>query len=184
MIIPDHLILDHVKITPLATPEQRKTPCGLSCGLDQYGYSARLGTQFKCIAAKSSDTLTMRTLKEIPYDVADSLITDKPCDFILRPYSFVLATTLERFELGSDVSGMIWIKSTLARAGLAISAAPVEPGFKGNLTIHVFNNTPYNFVLVPGEPFVQVQFLYGLARPSSLYDGKYQNSTGVVEARA
>jgi len=101
----------------------------------------------------------------------------------LPPGQRGLAYTLERFELPLDVAGLIYLRSSLAREGLLGSFAVIDPGFRGNLTLPVFNAGDSVVEVEGGERFVQVVFLSLMSPASRGYAGRYQDSVGAVVSR-
>lgn len=101
----------------------------------------------------------------------------------IPPRSHALLATLERFELPLDLVGFIYLRSSLAREGLVGSFAVVDPGFKGNLTLPVFNASDQSIPIGEGERVVQVVFHQLVSVPSRGYEGRYQGSVGVVPSR-
>jgi len=59
---------------------------------------------------------------------------------VLEPSEHRLVATMERVELGRDLVGILHIRSSLAREGVLGSLALVDPGFRGQLTISLFNS--------------------------------------------
>lgn len=104
---------------------------------------------------------------------------------ILRPGSFVLAHTSERVELPHDIAGRVEGKSSLARIGLGvhITAGFIDPGFDGHITLelHTFGNR--SIELVSGMPISQLSLYMVEHATSTIYNGKYQHSDGVVESK-
>jgi dCTP deaminase len=94
-----------------------------------------------------------------------------------------LVATLERVEVGDDLVGTLHIRSTLARSGILASLALVDPGFRGQLTILLFNGGQKSFSLARNQKFVQLAFHRLGIRTSRPYAGKYQDSQGVVDRR-
>jgi dCTP deaminase len=102
---------------------------------------------------------------------------------VLEPSKHHLAATMERVELRSDLVGILHIRSSLAREGILASLALVDPGFRGQLTISLFNSGKKTIRLKAEERFVQLTLLR-LGRPAATkYDGRYQDSRGVVGSR-
>jgi dCTP deaminase len=102
----------------------------------------------------------------------------------IRPRQFALVATLERVEVGSRFLGLLHLRSSFAREGVLASLALVDPGFRGQLTIALFNaNARKTVVLRAGERFLQISFVR-LGRASRRgYGGRYQNSIDVVGSR-
>lgn len=101
----------------------------------------------------------------------------------LGPLKHCLVATMERVELGRDLVGVLHIRSSLAREGMLASLALVDPGFRGQLTISLFNSGKKTIQLKAGERFVQMT-LHRLGREAAMkYEGRYQDSNGVVSSR-
>ena len=104
-------------------------------------------------------------------------------DLTLMPGEQELAATLERVELSVDLLGILHIRSSLAREGVIASLALVDPGFRGQLTISLYNAGDRSVRLRRGERFVQLSLLRLGTPATEKYDGRYQNSCGVVRSR-
>ncbi|MBO0889135.1 dCTP deaminase, partial [Candidatus Bathyarchaeota archaeon] len=101
----------------------------------------------------------------------------------LSPHQQKLAATIERVELSKNFLGILHIRSSLAREGIIASLALVDPGFRGQLTVSLYNAGDRLIRLHKGERFIQLS-LIRLSTPSTrTYVGKYQNSRGIVESR-
>lgn len=96
--------------------------------------------------------------------------------FIIPPHSFILATTKEYLSLPKDLSGFVEGRSSVGRMGLFIqNAAVVGPGFKGKLTLELYNANILPIRLEAGSRVCQL-ILFKMDRESKKgYTGKYQN---------
>lgn len=102
---------------------------------------------------------------------------------LLEPGEHRLVATLERVELGREFVGMLHIRSSLAREGILASLALVDPGFRGQLTISLFNSSRKAVQLRAGERFVQLALVKLGRGAATKYEGRYQDSSGVVDSR-
>jgi deoxycytidine triphosphate deaminase len=101
----------------------------------------------------------------------------------LKPGEQRLVATREKVELGRGIVGFLHIRSSLAREGIFSSLALVDPGFRGQLTISLFNSGRKAIRLRSGEKFIQLTLLR-LGKPAATkYHGRYQDSSGVVYSR-
>jgi dCTP deaminase len=101
----------------------------------------------------------------------------------LGPGQQTLAATIERVELSENFLGILHIRSSLAREGVIASLALVDPGFRGQLTVSLYNAGDRFVRLRKGERFIQLS-LFRLGSPAThTYIGNYQNSKGVVKSR-
>lgn len=157
MILPDFMIRERGIFTPFS---ERSKQRGMSYGLSMAGYDIRID------------------LEEDKYLLADTYGT------ILYPGDFLLAATVERFDMPTDVLGIVHDKSTWARQGLAAQNTVIEPGWRGFLTLELTNHGPKEILILHGDPIAQIVLHQLAARPESAYDGKYQDQEkGPQEAR-
>lgn len=112
--------------------------------------------------------------------------------FGMEPHDFLLASTVERVRLPTDLVGRIEGKSSLARLGLFVhvTAGFVDPGFNGFITLELYCANPRGIWLYPGMPIAQIAFERLGAHAASPYgadgrDSKYQDSVepGPVPSR-
>lgn len=153
-----------------------------SYGLGSYGYDLRLGNRFLAPLGGVNVVLD-------PVDFPHSHFRQIEVDgvFELSPNSQVLAESVEHFAMPDDVCGVCWGKSSYARCGLLVNVTPLEPGWRGVLTIELANVSPLPIRLHVGQGIAQVVFFRG-ARPDRTYGekeagGGYQDQTGVTLPR-
>ena len=102
---------------------------------------------------------------------------------VLKPKQYELVATLETIELGLGVVAFLHIRSSLAREGVVGSFAVVDPGFRGQLTLNLYNVSEKDVILKEGERIVQIVF-HRLGSTAKMgYNGSYQNSKGIVASR-
>ena len=136
----------------------------------------RLGNTFSIIEDTPSGILTLD--QEIRYK---TIVTDS---YLLLPGQFVLATTVEYFELPDDMTAFVEGRSSLGRLGLFIqNAGWVDPGFKGEITLELFNANRCAIRLEAGRRVGQLVFAK-MDRPAEHpYCGKYQGQRGATGSR-
>lgn len=79
--------------------------------------------------------------------------------FVVHPGRFVLGATLEWLRFPNDIGGYITGKSSLGRRGLIIeTAAGVQPGFRGTLTLEIANVGEVPIAIMPGMRIAQIFF--------------------------
>jgi len=111
------------------------------------------------------------------YDLRSAISVD------IRPKSAVLIHTVETVELSPCICGQIFIRSSFAREGVFGSFAFVDPGFKGQLTLSISNFGDGTIRINAGEKVAQIVFMKLLNPSVHPYDGRYQNSSGVVKSK-
>lgn len=133
------------------------------------------------------DTYSKQIISENPVDLHDNKCQYKikstdNTDITLLPGSFKLLTTKEVITISTKIVGFIIGKSTTARLGLTIEEANmIQPGFSGNITLEVRNNSANIIKLHVGDPIGQIYF-ETLKTEASKYCGKYQNQHGATPA--
>ena len=103
----------------------------------------------------------------------------------MPPKSVVLAHSVETLNMPENVTGQCVGKSTYARSGVDQFGTPLEPGWCGQVTIELTNNTNAAVILYIGMGILQVQF-FQHETPKLSYakkQGKYQHQQGVTTAR-
>ncbi|MFI5448304.1 MAG: dCTP deaminase [Candidatus Bathyarchaeia archaeon] len=104
-------------------------------------------------------------------------------ELIIEPANQKLTSTFERIELPADLVGTLHIRSSLARAGIIGSLALVDPGFRGQLTISLFNSGSERFSMRERDRFIQLVLHPLSMKALRPYRGKYQDSQGIVDRR-
>lgn len=111
----------------------------------------------------------------------------------LKPREFCLASTAEHITVPNrtvlpvvghcSVVGFTVNKSTLARIGLWQPNTDMESGWKGHLTLELFNAADKTLYLVEGMPIATARFMPTLGLVEA-YAGKYQDQPAKpVEAK-
>ena len=104
-------------------------------------------------------------------------------DVVLKPKQYVLLATLERVELGLSLVAFMHIRSSLAREGIIGSFAVIDPGFRGQLTLHLSNVSNKEIKFKKGERIVQIVFHHLSSTAKQGYNGSYQDSQGIVTSK-
>ncbi|MCR5478677.1 MAG: dCTP deaminase [Ruminococcus sp.] len=170
MILSDRTIRDMIvektlKITPLS--EEQIQPASVDI---------RLGNTFSIVDDTPSGIITLDS--EIKYK---TITADK---YLILPGQFVLATTMEFFELPDDLTAFVEGRSSLGRMGLFIqNAGWVDPGFKGEITLELFNANRCAIELTAGRRVGQLVFAKMDRAAQDPYNGKYQGQTGATGSR-
>ena len=102
---------------------------------------------------------------------------------VLNPGEFVLASTMEHFNIPNDLIAFVHDKSTWARHGLSLFNTVIEPGWRGYLTLELVNNSSKHMEISAGCPIAQIVFMRLEESTDAPYTGKYQNQrAGAVPA--
>ena len=136
----------------------------------------RLGDTFSVVEDSSTGIITLEN--EIKYK------TIKTDTYLLLPGQFVLATTMEYFALPNNLTAFVEGRSSLGRMGLFIqNAGWVDPGFKGEITLELFNANRCAIELKSGRRVGQLVFAEMDDEALNPYNGKYQGQTGATGSR-
>ena len=170
MVLSDKTILkmlsDHsLKIAPLEKEQ-----------IQPASVDIRLGDTFSVVEDSPQGIITMKD--EIHYKVI------KSNTYILLPHQFVLATTMEYIELPDNLTAFVEGRSSLGRMGLFIqNAGWVAPGFKGEITLELYNANRCAIELVCGRRVGQLVFAQMDDTALNPYNGKYQGQVGATGSK-
>lgn len=147
-----------------------------NCQIQPASVDIRLGNTFSIVEDSSTGIINLED--EIKYKTIE---TDT---YILLPGQFVLATTMEYFELPDNLTAFVEGRSSLGRMGLFIqNAGWVDPGFKGEITLELFNANRCAIELKAGRRVGQLVFAEMDDYALNPYNGKYQGQTGATGSR-
>jgi dCTP deaminase len=174
-VLPDWLIQRDIKIEPFAAEAAR--PGVISYGVSSYGYDVRVGRRFKVF------TNVRCTVVDPKHFDKDSFV-DLEADYcLIPPNSFALAETVEYLEIPRDMLAVCLGKSTYARCGIIVNITPLEPEWRGKITIEISNTTPLPAKIYANEGIAQILFLRAEAVCRTSYGdkrGKYQDQKGLT----
>jgi dCTP deaminase len=103
-------------------------------------------------------------------------------DVILSSGTCTLVPSLEWVELPADLAATLRCRSSFGRRGVIITAGFVDPGFRGQLTQCLINMGSEHVALRKNDRVVQM-ILHQVSDGAPLYEGRYQDSKGAIEAR-
>lgn len=174
-VLPDWQIERDIKIEPLA--DGVSPPGTISYGVTSYGYDVRVGRRFKVFT-------NARCAVVDPKQFDPASFVDIEGDFcLIPPNSFALAETVEYLEIPRDIIAVCVGKSTYARCGIIVNVTPLEPEWRGRVTIEISNTTPLPAKIYAGEGIAQILFLRADAVCRTSYadkKGKYQDQPGLT----
>jgi dCTP deaminase len=174
-VLPDWQIQRDIKIDPFAEGIPR--PGVISYGVSSYGYDVRVGRRFKIFT-------NARCAVVDPKNFDPASFVDMEGDYcLIPPNSFVLGETMEYLVIPRDVIAICVGKSTYARCGIIVNVTPLEPEWRGRVTIEISNTTPLPAKIYAGEGIAQILFLRTDAPCKTSYAdklGKYQDQEGLT----
>ncbi|HEX6134182.1 MAG TPA: dCTP deaminase [Longimicrobiales bacterium] len=152
----------------------------ISYGVSSFGYDVRVADEYKVFTDVYSVVVD-------PKQFDPKSFVDVKAEYcIIPPRSFALARTLEYFRIPSDVLVICVGKSTYARCGIIVNVTPLEPEWRGYLTLEISNTTPLPAKIYSNEGLAQLLFFQGDETPEITYamkQGKYQDQVGVTPPR-
>jgi len=176
MILNDKEIREVKPVSPFVDKLNEE---GVSFGLGSFGYDIRIDDEFRVFTDVHSTEIDPKNFDE------DSFVEIRDESCLIPPNSFCLGKSVEKFNMPADLFGLVIGKSTYARCGIIVNMTPIEPGWRGYLTIEISNTTPLPARIYSQEGIAQVNFFRG-ERPEITYedrDGKYQDQEGIEEAK-
>ncbi|MEM9165415.1 MAG: dCTP deaminase [Planctomycetota bacterium] len=198
-VLCDTQIRDLVEIKPFEPA--RKRAGKISFGVSSYGYDVRVGPHFKIFTpTPRSGEVAVVDPKRFSDDMMVDVDVSKPgyggLDVddngnesryvIIPPNSFALCETVETISVPRDVLVICVGKSTYARCGLIVNVTPLEPEWRGKVTLEISNTTPLPARVYADEGVAQLIFLRGEQVCETSYAdkaGKYQDQAGLTLPR-
>jgi dCTP deaminase len=149
-------------------------------GLSSCGYDLCLGRRFLIFTNTAGIVVDPKDFRK------DRFVAHEGDTCTVPPNSFALGESVEHLEIPRDMVGLVLGKSTYARCGICTNFTPLEPGWRGYVTVEIANQTPLPGIVYAGEGIAQVLFLRLEAPPERDYQtkgGLYQNQTGLTLPR-
>lgn len=183
-VLCDTQIRELIEIRPFE--QATKRPGKVSYGVSSYGYDVRVGGKFK-IFTPTPKTGGFAIVD--PKKFTDDLFVEVDCEqrgidhVVIPPNSFALCETVEWFDIPRDVLVICLGKSTYARCGIIVNVTPLEPEWRGKITIEISNTTPLPAKVYANEGIAQLIFLKGDQVCEQSYAdkaGKYQDQGGLT----
>jgi dCTP deaminase len=188
-VLCDRQIRERIRIEPFEPAVKR--PGRISYGVSSYGYDVRVGTRFKIFTASTrSGDVAIVDPKAFNDDMMVEVdVGNKPEGqqyVIIPPNSFALCETVEVLQVPRDVLAICVGKSTYARCGLIVNVTPLEPEWRGKVTLEISNTTPLPARVYANEGIAQLVFLQADQVCDTSYadkGGKYQDQGGLTLPR-
>lgn len=174
-ILSDEQITALVGIEPMA---YSSPPGVISYGLSGYGYDLRVDNHFKVFTPGPHNIIV--DPKNLDPRAFVDFIGDK-C--IIPPNSFALAVSVESFRIPRNVLAICLGKSSYARCGVVVPMTPLEPEWRGRVTLEISNTTPLPAVIYANEGLAQVIFLSTTSPCMKSYEdkkGRYQDQVDLT----
>ncbi|MGD1276735.1 MAG: dCTP deaminase [Tepidisphaeraceae bacterium] len=179
-ILCDTQIRELITIEPFE--ENVKRPGKISYGVSSYGYDLRVGSVFKIFTNVNSEIVDPKKFSERSFVTVD--VDETRQDHVLiPPNSFALCETVEVISMPREYMAICVGKSTYARCGIIVNVTPIEPEWRGRITLEISNTTPLPAKIYANEGIAQLIFLKGERVCSKSYadkGGRYQDQKGLT----
>ena len=188
-VLSDSQIREMIRIEPFQTNGKR--PGRVSYGLSSYGYDVRVGTLFKVftnVDLSGSGAQAVVDPKDFSDDMFVTINTERTGrdHIVIPPNSFALAETVETISVPRNALAICVGKSTYARCGIIVNVTPLEPEWRGKVTLEISNTTPLPAKIYANEGIAQVVFIKADRICTVSYadkGGKYQDQAGLTLPR-
>ena len=179
-ILCDSQIRELIGIEPFE--ENTKRPGRISYGVSSYGYDIRVGSVFKIFTNVNSEIVDPKHFSEKSFVTVDCEKEGRD-HVLIPPNSFALCETVEYVDMPREYLAICVGKSTYARCGIIVNVTPIEPQWRGKITLEISNTTPLPAKIYANEGIAQLIFLKGervCAKSYADKSGKYQNQAGLT----
>jgi len=169
------MAMEHGMIEPFEAAQVRQGT--ISYGVSSYGYDIRVAPEFKVFTNVHNVVVDPKVFDD------RSFVDVNTEECIIPPNSFALARTVEFFRIPRDTLVLCVGKSTYARCGIIVNVTPLEPTWRGYLTLEISNTTPLPAKIYANEGIAQLLFFQSDEEPETAYEdrkGKYQDQVGVT----
>ncbi len=102
--------------------------------------------------------------------------------FIFKPGKYYLIKTMEKVNLPTTLSGIIFPRTTMFRSGLGLFNGVVQPGYKGELTFGLANLGQSDIKISFGARVVHITFHEVLGQGNQ-YRGQWQGGRVATEGK-
>lgn len=132
----------------------------ISFGQSSAGYDVCIGWKFKVCKREAGLIIDPKKVRRQDQFIFRNVevARDPGHVLIIPPNDFALGESVEYVEVPKDCICLVVGKSTYARCGLIVNVTPLEPGWRGKITMELSNTTPLPVMVYPGEGIAQILF--------------------------
>lgn len=120
-----------------------------------------------------------------PIELGDTVMYEQftASEVVMYPGDFLLATTVETVRIPNNMCAFVQGRSSIGRIGLTVqNAGFVDPGFYGEITLELVNESPFPIKLKAGYRIAQLVVMEADG-VTEAYDGKYNGQSGATGSR-
>ena len=134
------------------------------------GFDLRVGEIYKI---KGKGFLGIEERKTPQAELIAKYIPKKTKKIVLKGGVYYLLKTIESVNLPENILAISTPRSTLFRSGVYVFGGQVPPGYKGGLTMGIYNFRNKDFELEMGARVIHIMF-FEVKGKSNLYRGQWQ----------
>lgn len=127
------------------------------------------------LIAKNDETKTNSSSAEASADKEEN-------SFVFEPGKYYLIKTMEKVNLPTTVTGVIFPRTTLFRSGLGLFNGVVQPGYCGELTFGICNLGQSNIRVSFGARVVHITF-HEVLGEGNQYRGQWQGGRVATDGK-
>ena len=166
-----HNLVENTKLVENLSERELTNPEGA-------GFDLRIGELYEVegqgfLGVEERETPEMKLIAKYESDNASVL---------LKPHTYYLMKTIESVNMPDDLLAIMTPRSTLFRSGIFIFGGQVPPGYKGGLSMGIYNFRPVDFKLEMGARVVHIMF-FEVKGESNLYRGQWQGGRVTTEKK-
>lgn len=143
------------------------------------GFDLRIGELYK-ISGKGFLGVDERETPEM--ELITKYQEGKVMKVELEPKIYYALKTIESVNMPNDLLAIMTPRSTLFRSGIFVFGGQTPPGYKGGLTMGVYNFRDVPFELEMGSRVVHIMF-FQVEGESNLYRGQWQGGRVTTEKK-
>jgi len=98
---------------------------------------------------------------------------DERQSVIIKPGESYLVTTIEKVSMPENLTANMWLRGTLYRSGIILSCGNIAPGYKGELSVTLYNSSNAEVEIELGARILHILF-YEVSGATNLYHGQWQ----------
>lgn len=147
-----------------------------------------LGNTWKKIKPNMDDQINPKYPMEYKEGVFEKrMFGEYETFYCVKPGEFVLMASKEILNIPNGLVGFVCGRSSIARLGIQTEQAGfIDSGFRGTITLEVYNQTKYPIILYSGMRVAQVYFIKA-QKSGKLYGknkgSKYNDQIAATESR-
>ncbi len=174
MIVNGLKLLDAYPLHPMVSIKLKEN--GVSWGLSEAGYDIRVKQEI--VFVPPDPVQFFRLMTNNRYGELDAAALEAFHGYVMVGEEktlgrFALGSSVELFQIPTNIVAVIHDKSTWARSKLSVFNTVAEPGWNGYLTFEfVFHGVEEKLIIPAGSGIAQV--LFSELKTPAAYNGKYQ----------